>query len=388
MARMAEWAYHFERIDEDAPTIESSYWEPSKAGLLAADRLLLDLQSLERRFIETNYRDLEINQSFSLSQWNPAALIQLREKGSCDFDIPEIFFDLTYPGQYRRKIKAVRLTVPCVTGPYTNVGATLTLNSGQVRIEAKSDASFLKGLSPSRADSIAVSKAQYDSGVFEFSFRDERYNHFEGAGAISNWKLSLPHNFRLFDYQTISDVILHIDYTAEEDSLFREKVETNMAVIKVKILDYFKDKPFFRAFSLRHDFPGEFHRLMHSPKNTEISIKLSEKFFPIFHVDRTIKISSAKLALRTPGTQSVSDFEISINSSDQTDFTSDTQLGGLPSKSDLQTLFTAGMQTELKFIITQAGDLAPASPTPGDESAISSDKLLDLLIYMEYTILN
>lgn len=183
-------------------------------------------------------------------------------------------------------------------------------------------------------------------------------------------------------------MILHIDYTAEEDSLFREKVETNMAVIKVKILDYFKDKPFFRAFSLRHDFPGEFHRLMHSPKNTEISIKLSEKFFPIFHVDRIIKISSAKLALRTPGTQSVSDFEISINSSDQTDFTSDTQLGGLPSKSDLQTLFTAGMQTELKFIITQAGDLAPAFPTPGDESAISSDKLLDLLIYMEYTILN
>lgn len=387
MARMAEKAYHFERVDVDAPVI-TSHWEPSEAGLLAADRLLLDLQSLERRFIETNYRDLEINQSFSLSQWNPAALIQLREKGSCDFDIPEIFFDLTYPGQYRRKIKAVRLTVPCVTGPYTNVGATLTLNSGQVRIEAKSDASFLQGLSPSRADSIAVSKAQYDSGVFEFSFRDERYNHFEGAGAISNWKLSLPHNFRLFDYQTISDVILHIDYTAEEDSLFREKVETNMAVIKVKILDYFTDKPFFRAFSLRHDFPGEFHRLMHSPKNTEISIKLSEKFFPIFHVDRTIKISSAKLALRTPGTQSVSDFEISINSSDQTDFTSDTQLGGLPSKSDLQTLFTAGMQTELKFIITQAGDLAPASPTPGDESAISSDKLLDMLIYMEYTILN
>ena len=38
---------------------------------------------------------------------------------------------------------------------------------------------------------------------------------FEGAGAISDWSLTLPKTLRVFDYTTISDVIVHIDYTAD-----------------------------------------------------------------------------------------------------------------------------------------------------------------------------
>ena len=61
--------------------------------------------------------------------------------------------------------------------------------------------------------------------MFEFTFRDERYLPFEGAGVISNWELKLPNKIRSFDYNTISDVIIHISYTTEESSEFREKVE-------------------------------------------------------------------------------------------------------------------------------------------------------------------
>ena len=55
---------------------------------------------------------------------------------------------------------------------------------------------------------------------------------FEGAGAISSWELSLPKNFRQFDYQTINDVILHISYTAEQDHGFRAEVEDQNATLK------------------------------------------------------------------------------------------------------------------------------------------------------------
>ena len=48
--------------------------------------------------------------------------------------------------------------------------------------------------------SIAVSTGQNDSGVFELNFRDERYIPFEGAGAISKWRIELPGTFREFDY--------------------------------------------------------------------------------------------------------------------------------------------------------------------------------------------
>src|SRR2546430_10264483 len=45
----------------------------------------------------------------------------------------------------------------------------------------------------------------YDAGVFEFTFRDERFMPFEGAGAISVWELSLPENLRPFEYHTRSE---------------------------------------------------------------------------------------------------------------------------------------------------------------------------------------
>jgi hypothetical protein len=50
--------------------------------------------------------------------------------------------------------------------------------------------------------------------MFETSLGDMRFLPFEGAGAVSTWTLSLPPQLRAFDYMTISDVILHIRYTA------------------------------------------------------------------------------------------------------------------------------------------------------------------------------
>ena len=52
--------------------------------------------------------------------------------------------------------------------------------------------------------------------MFETNLRDERFLPFEGAGAVSTWRLELPSDFRQFDYTTISDVILHMRYTARQ----------------------------------------------------------------------------------------------------------------------------------------------------------------------------
>ena len=146
MARLAEQAYRFERGDETSELLAPSYWDAAHAGLLAGERLQVDLHQLERRFLETNYRNLEIDQAFALTQIDPAALVALHENGECEFDIPEVFFDLAYPGHYRRKIKSVRLTIPCVTGPYTNVSATLTLLGSQLRNEPLPKAKALKSV--------------------------------------------------------------------------------------------------------------------------------------------------------------------------------------------------------------------------------------------------
>ena len=119
--------------------------------------------------------------------------------------------------------------------------------------------------SPSKPSPPAT--RQNDSGVFELSFRDERYLPFEGAGAISEWSLELfsdlPSNnpirepdfgkpLRQFDYSTISDAILHVKYTAREDAgAFK-----NGAIAHLR--DYFSQDgatPSLRMFNLRQEFP-------------------------------------------------------------------------------------------------------------------------------------
>jgi len=72
---------------------------------------------------------------------------------------------------------------------------------------------------------IATSYAQNDSGMFELNFRDERYLPFEGYRAISKWEIELNGKYKSddgivdlsqFDFNSISDIILHLKYTAHE----------------------------------------------------------------------------------------------------------------------------------------------------------------------------
>lgn len=90
-----------------------------------------------------------------------------------------------------------------------------TAISGKAYLEdtEETDARFSTYIIPINA--VAVSSAQNDSGVFELNFKDERYLPFEGAGAISKWRLELP-TIRQYDYRTISDAIIHLKYTASE----------------------------------------------------------------------------------------------------------------------------------------------------------------------------
>ncbi len=171
---------------------------------------------------------MEIDQAFSLKQIDPSAFLNLKTTGKCEFTIPELYFDLFYPGQYRRRVKSVRLTIPGITGPYSNVSAVMTLKGSYIRKDPKleTEGSGLTLVPASRSTTVATSTAQNDSGVFRLDFRDERYMPFEGAGAVeSTWKIELSKTFRPFDYSTINDVILHISYTAEYSADFRKEIE-------------------------------------------------------------------------------------------------------------------------------------------------------------------
>lgn len=282
--------YEKEKVD-----IVSNTWEGDRAGLLSGERLMLQIQQLERAYEKLNTRDLELSKHISLQQLNPLALLQLRETGKCDFAIPEELFDLDFPGHYFRRNKSVSITIPCIAGPYTTINATLRLKTSSVRIKNSLAPASLVDYSAS-IQSIATSSAQNDGGLFELNFRDERYLPFEGTGVISEWTLEMMYyeekgtkedkdtakSLRQFDYNTIADVIIHLRYTASEGGVpFRKDVISDLKT-KLNTLSIISDKTgLYCIFSLRYDFPNEWHAWTTKP-NQDLGIQLKKHHFPYF----------------------------------------------------------------------------------------------------------
>ncbi|WP_340199995.1 neuraminidase-like domain-containing protein [Ascidiimonas sp. W6] len=291
MARMAERAYQFE-INDNTFYIAGDNWESDKAGLLAGDRLMLQLQQMEQAFIKGNVRKQEIAQTFSLAMLSPSELLTLRQTGSCNFNIPEIAFELLYPGQYRRLMKSVRVTIPGVTGPYTNVSARLTLLKGEIE---KEDGVPLEEHLIAKNTSISLSGGLNDTGTFELNLRDERYLPFEGGGAISEWKIELPSKVRSFNYDTISDVLLTIGYTALEGN--RTAAENALATT---LTNYATTNGLLRLISLRHEFPNAYHQLL-SPDDGDpqfVEFDIEKNHFPYLLQEKNLTLTQTKVYLK------------------------------------------------------------------------------------------
>jgi hypothetical protein len=244
VSKKAEKAYQFEVGLLSSSFVTPEIWDSTRKGLLAGQRLMFALRQMDNAYMDTNKREMEITRAISLKLMDPVALLTLRETGTCFITIPEELFDFDYPGHYFRRIKSVRVTIPCITGPYTNINATLKLTRSKTRVttdlingqymeqlenNSPADNRFL--YNPVPPMSVAISNAQMDSGMFEFNFRDERYLPFEGAGVISEWELALPGEYRQFDYATISDVVLHISYTSRDSGMpvFIDAVKKHLA---------------------------------------------------------------------------------------------------------------------------------------------------------------
>lgn len=273
LAKKAEKVYRFEKGLSTTNFIQPGYWDNAHDGLLAGEQLYLSLKQLENAYVETRGHDYEVTKHISLLQIDPLALIELKETGKCTFAIPELLFDMDYPGHYKRRIKTVAVSVPCIVGPYTSLNCTLRLkehlyrntsivSKGYAYQPGENDDDFVVD-NKIPLSAIAVSQGQNDSGVFELNFKDERFMPFEGAGAASVWELELPREFRQFDYNTISDVIMHLRYTScEGGARLQSEALKHLKTFVKDAEELGKREGLFRAFSLKHEFPNEWYRFL------------------------------------------------------------------------------------------------------------------------------
>jgi hypothetical protein len=304
IAKGAEKAYRFERGLTDSSFIQFGYWDSLRKGLLSGERLQLDLKRMEMAYVDQNKREYEITKHVSLMMNDPLALIALKETGGCEIELPEALFDADYPGHYMRRIKSVSLTIPCVVGPYTGINCTLTLIKNKTRINNlgnqytedidKDDNRFVTNFVAMQ--SIATSHAQNDSGMFDLNFHDERYLPFEGAGAISRWRIDLPIETNAFDFNTISDIVLQIKYTAREGgSSLKDKAN---AALKDLLKDI-ENAPLARLFSLKHEFPTDWYRFLHpsdlAATSQTLTMDLSSDRFPFQFRGRKIEFNQVDL---------------------------------------------------------------------------------------------
>lgn len=296
VAKKAERALQHELGNADVSFIRFGYLA-GKEGLLAGEKLYLDLKRMEMAYHDLNQREYELTKTVSLKQVNPVALLQLRSTGRCSFSVPEELFDLDCPGHYFRRIKAVGLSVPCVTGPYSSVNCTVTLLKSTIRSSAvlgddgyartgAEDGRFNDQFGSSQA--IVTSSGQNDSGLFETNLHDERYLPFEGYGAVGDWQLELPANPskkepQQFDYESISDVVLHLRYTAREGGSLLKNVA--LANVATSIADA-QTSASVRLFSVRHEFPSEwakFKAVSVTPATrAELILNLGEEHYPFW----------------------------------------------------------------------------------------------------------
>ncbi|PSK92104.1 neuraminidase-like domain-containing protein [Taibaiella chishuiensis] len=321
LAKRAEWCYRYElpHAIPNAPStgfIKFGYWDSLRKGLMSGERLQFDLRKMEASYMEENKREFELTKNVSLAQFGTEALLDLRRTGKCEVEIPEVLFDLDYPGHYMRRIKSVSISIPCIAGPYTTISCELRQTKSKYRKTAvlSNVSSYAENPDPwhnagtgydnnrfnylETGSAIATSTAQNDSGIFELNFRDERYLPFEGTGAISKWELSLPEAYRQFDYESISDVIFHIKYTAKEGGDILKTGAVNNISNLFKTLD---NTVLYRYFSLRHEFSNEWFRYSKAKKNEEpgatFGMKLRPEDFPQFCKGKKIEITGWYLQL-------------------------------------------------------------------------------------------
>jgi hypothetical protein len=390
-----------------------------RKGLLSGERLYLALKQMERAYLDQNKREYEITKHVSLVLNDPLALITLKETGQCVIELPEALFDADYPGHYMRRMKSVSLTIPCVVGPYTSINCTLTLLSNKTRISSivgndyaedidNGDDRFVANFAA--IQSIAMSHAQNDSGLFELNFRDERYLPFEGAGAISRWRIDLPKENNAFDFNTLSDVVLHLKYTAREggDMLRRAAQKA----LKDMLTDD-QNTPLTRLFSLKHEFPTEWYRFLHptdlNATDQTMQMDLSIERFPFQFRGTSLQISSVELFLSFKDPQqSNADYQrgdkLAIALSAGSTGVSDTSAGSTsvsgPLESDPQLCdmphlrplsFEAPVPLSLTLVVSNVAKIAQSLRQPVTSNGeppwrLNGDAINDVLLVCHYTV--
>jgi hypothetical protein len=229
VARLAEQQLAFERQAAAIGYIKSDYWAApgpgapvSTGGLTGAARLSGDLTRLDQYALDTNQRKLQLTQTFSLSAVNPTGLQYLRQTGILPFTVP--LAQWGSPGTYLATIRQVRLSIAALVPPSQNIRGTLTGGWSSSIVVADGADGFRTETLTRVPETVVLTSAANASGVFVVDLNADMLLPFEGCGPDLGFELRLPKAINQFDYRTLADVQLTVDYTAQFSATYLTQV--------------------------------------------------------------------------------------------------------------------------------------------------------------------
>lgn len=284
MAQLAQAQIAFERQELPPAFIRPDYWTPpskdlavdfnptsnngqtdSVRGLTGSARLLRDIYELDQYAFNTNQRKLQLSKTLSLAQLDPFAFQRFRESGDLLFATPMSLFDRDFPGHYLRLIKRVRTSVVALIPPNQGIRATLG-TTGTSSVVVGHDR-FEKVVIQRGPELVALSSPMNATGLFELDPQPELLVPFEGIGVDTTWEFRMPKAANQFDYRSIADVLVTIEYTALNSFDYQQEV--------LQTLDSRVSAD--RAFSFRSQFADAWYDL-HNSDQVEVSRQMVVSF--------------------------------------------------------------------------------------------------------------
>lgn len=283
-AQQAELQLAFERQEAPARLIKPDYWlaasqpsagknadsAPDRRGISGSARLVQDLYTLDQQAFSSERRMLNLTQSFPLSRLMPLEFEEFRRTGLLAFSTPMQWFDEGFPGHYMRLIKRARISVAALIPPSQGIRATLT-NGGISRV-VTADPGYPTVVVRQDPQSVSLTSPVSATGVFELDVQSELLFPFEGTGVDTTWFFELPPAGNPFDFDTIAEVVLTVEYTALMSYELRDRV------VKKLPRRWSGDI----SFSVRRDIPDVWYELSNPTSEgvLEIELELDTRFFP------------------------------------------------------------------------------------------------------------
>jgi hypothetical protein len=256
LAKLAENQLAFERQEQPQGVIQGDYYAApdgasDRRGITGSARLLADVFQLDQHAFLTDGRRQQLAKTFSLARFAPVEFARFRETGVLVIGTPQSLFDRDFPGHYLRLVKRVRTSVIALIPPTDGIRATLSA-TGTSRVVIGGD-TFRSVVVRRDPEIVGLSSPRDATGLFELvpDSQPELLLPFEGSGVDTVWRFELPKAANQFDYSTIADVLLTLEYTALNSFDYRQQV--------IQTLD--QDLSLDRPFSFRQQFPDQWYDL-------------------------------------------------------------------------------------------------------------------------------